>query len=37
MQGLNKPWHDDTIFVMSPHIFLRQAAEKVIWVEGERS
>ena len=31
MQGLNKPWHDDTIFVMCPHKFLQQVAEKAIW------
>ena len=35
MQGLNKPWHDDTIFVMCPHKFLQQVAEKAIW-EGSR-
>ena len=29
-QGLNKPWHDDTIFVMCPHKFLQQVAEKAI-------
>ena len=34
-QGLNKPWHDDTIFVMCPHKFLQQVAEKAIW-EGSR-
>ena len=34
-QGLNKPWHDDTIFVMCPHTFLQQVAEKAIW-EGSR-
>ena len=35
MQGLKKPWHDDTIFVMCPHKFLQQVAEKAIW-EGSR-
>ena len=34
-QGLNKPWHDDTIFVMCQHKFLQQVAEKAIW-EGSR-
>ena len=34
-QGLKKPWHDDTIFVMCPHKFLQQDAEKSIW-EGSR-
>ena len=34
-QGLNKPWHDDTIFVLCPHKFLQQVAEKAIW-EGSR-
>ena len=34
-QGLNKPWHDDTIFVMCPHKFLQQVSEKGIW-EGSR-
>ena len=35
MQGLNKPWHDDTIFVMCPHKFLQQSAEKATR-EGSR-
>ena len=30
-QRLNKPWHDDTIFVMCPHKILQQVAEKAIW------
>ena len=30
-QGLNKPWHDDTIFVICPRKFLQQVAEKAIW------
>ena len=30
-QGLNKPWHDDIIFVMCPHKLLQQGAEKAIW------
>ena len=34
-QGLNNPWHDDTIFVMCPHKFVQQVAEKAIW-EGSR-
>ena len=34
-QGLNKPWHDDTIFVMCSHKLLQQVAEKAIW-EGRR-
>ena len=34
-KGLNKPWHDDTIFVLSPHKFLQQVAEKAI-LEGSR-
>ena len=34
-QGLNKPWHDATIFVMCPHKFLQQVSEKAIW-EGSR-
>ena len=34
-QGLNKPWHDDTIFVMCPHRFSKQVAEKAI-SEGGR-
>ena len=34
-QGLNKPWHDDTIFVMCPHKFLQQVAEKAMW-EGSQ-
>ena len=34
-QGLNKPWHDDTIFDMCPHKFLQQVAEIAIW-EGSR-
>ena len=34
-QGLNKPWHDDTIFVMCPHKFLQQVAQTAIW-EGSR-
>ena len=34
-QGLNKPWHDDTIFIMCPHKYLQQVAEKAIW-EGSR-
>ena len=34
-QGLNKPWHDDTIFVMCPHEFLQHVAEKAI-SEGSR-
>ena len=31
-QCLNMPWHDVTIFVMCPHKFLEQVAEKAIWV-----
>ena len=34
-QGSNKPWHDDTVFVMCPHKFPQQDAEKAIW-EGSR-
>ena len=34
-QGLNKPWHDYTIFDMCPHKFRQQVAEKAIW-EGSR-
>ena len=34
-QGLNKPWHDDTIFDLCPHKYLQQVAEKAIW-EGSR-
>ena len=34
-QGLNKLWHDDTIFVLCPHKYLQQVAEKAIW-EGSR-
>ena len=30
-QGSNKPSHDVTIFVMCPHKFLQQVAEKAIW------
>ena len=30
-QGLNKPWPDDTTFVIRPHKFLQQVAEKKIW------
>ena len=33
-QGLNKPWHDDTIFVMCPHKFLQQIAEEAMWEES---
>ena len=33
-QGLNRPWHDDTIFVMCLHKFLQQVAEKAIWEGG---
>ena len=34
-QGLNKAWHDDTIFIMCPHKFLQKVGEKAIW-EGSR-
>ena len=34
-QGLKKPWHDETIFVICPPKFLQQVAEKGIW-EGSR-
>ena len=34
-QGLNKPWHDNTIFVMCPHEILQRVAEEAIW-EGSR-
>ena len=30
-QGLNKPSHDHTIFVMCPNKFLQQVAEEGIW------
>ena len=30
-QGLNKPWHDDTIFVICAHKLLQRVAEKAIW------
>ena len=34
-QGLNKPWHNDSIFVMCPHKLLQQVEEKAI-LEGSR-